>query len=319
MEGNPDLQKDGDRIVLSASGLRKSFGLIEAVSDLSLVLRAGETIALIGPNGAGKTTTLRILSTLLSQDEGNIIIMGQDTKDPFKVRHFIGYMPDVLGIYPEMLVWEYLEFFARCYQIEEHLIEFRIQEVASFAGLENLLDVQTSDLSRGMIQRVSLARAILHDPPILLLDEPAAGLDPNSRSEFRHRLHVLRNKGKATIISSHLLSDLEETCTHIALMNKGRIILIEEMATFLKKSKVMRTFRVNVLKDNERVLAFLSEQKNISGLRWDGESLLFESTLENEGAVKILRSLVEEGFEVEGFSEVPLSLEDAYLFHLAGI
>lgn len=303
---------------LSTRGLVKYFGALTAVANVNLDLKPGETLALVGPNGAGKTTTLRLLATLLPPDGGTIAIMGKSARDPFPVRHFIGYMPDVLGVYPEMLVGEYLEFFARAYEIKDHLIGYCIRETAAFTGLEKLLDAPAAGLSRGMLQRVSLARALLHDPPVLLLDEPAAGLDPHSRAEFRHILMGLRNRGKAVIISSHILSDLEETCSAIALMDRGRIRLIEGMGDFLKRAGSTRTFRVTSGKEHEKMFALMSGRKDISGLRWDGETLMFEMAKENGNAAGVLRSLVLEGIEVDGFTEIPLSLEKAYLAHTSG-
>jgi ABC-2 type transport system ATP-binding protein len=299
--------------VLSARAISKSFGSVQAVSNLSLDLEPGEALALVGPNGAGKTTTLRMLATLLPHDSGDITIMGRSAKDPFNVRHFIGYMPDVLGVYPEMLVSEYLEFFARAYGIEEHLISYAMDEVTAFAGLEPFLGSPAYGLSRGMLQRVSLARALLHDPPVLLLDEPAAGLDPRSRSEFRQMLMQLRVKGKAAVISSHILSDLEETCTRIAVMDHGEIQLNEEMAQFLARSRGLRTFRVTVCGDREKAHAILAGRSDAAALRWDGETLLFEFTGNHSKASEVLGNLVREGVEVEGFAEIPLSLEQAYL------
>lgn len=309
--------RDGDP-VLRVRELGKSFFNVIAVTHVSFELMPGETLALVGPNGAGKTTTLRMLATLLPPDFGEVSIMGCSARNPFKVRHFIGFMPDVLGVYPEMLVGEYLEFFARAYEIDEHMLNYSIREAVAFTGLESLLGAPTAGLSRGMLQRVSLARALLHDPPLLLLDEPAAGLDPQARSEFRHMLMALRKKGKAAVISSHVLSDLEETCTSIAVMDKGRINANEEMSVFLEKSRKTRTFRVTSTGDQERIFQMLSGRSDISGLRWDGETLLFELAQDHASGAQVLRSLVVEGMQVEGFSEIPLSLEQAYLARTTG-
>jgi ABC-2 type transport system ATP-binding protein len=302
-----------NRPVMRARGLTKWFGQVAAVSDLSLELSAGEALALVGPNGAGKTTTLLMLATLLPPDSGEILIMGLDARDPFSVRPLIGFMPDVLGVYPEMLVGEYLEFFARAYAIEERLIGYSIREAASFAGLENILDSPAGNLSRGMLQRVSLARAILHDPPVLLLDEPAAGLDPRSRTEFRHMILELRRKGKSIIISSHVLSDLEEISTRIAIIEEGRIRINEQMDVFVGNARGSRTFRVIAAGDGERAHGLLKERSDIGNLRWDGEALLFELHRKSDAASDVLRNLVEAGVQIEGFSEVPFSLEKAYL------
>jgi len=299
--------------VMEARGLTKSFGATRAVSDLGFRLSAGETLALVGPNGAGKTTTLLMLATLLPPDSGEITVMGRSARDPFRVRPLIGFMPDVLGVYPEMLVGEYLEFFARAYAIEESLLGYSIREAATFAGLEEILDAPAAGLSRGMLQRVSLARALLHDPPVLLLDEPAAGLDPRSRTEFRQMLLELRRKGKAIVISSHVLADLEEVSTRIAVIEEGRVLCNEEMDVFVKKAGRMRTFRVSAGGDGGHAYSLLKERPDLTGLRWDGEELLFELSRDGAAAAQVLRALVEGGVQVEGFAEVPFSLEKAYL------
>jgi ABC-2 type transport system ATP-binding protein len=300
--------------VVTVRGLSKRFGATLAVDDVSFTLEAGEMLALVGPNGAGKSTTLRMLATLLPPDRGEIHILGLSVRDPFPVRRKIGFMPDVLGIYPEMLVGEYLEFFARAYEIEERLIGYSINEVSSFAGLEQMLETPAAGLSRGMLQRVALARALLHDPAVLLLDEPAAGLDPRSRAEFRQMLLELRKKGKTAVISSHVLSDLEETCNRIAVIEEGRLQVLETMSVFLERARGDRTYRVALAAGAERAHAILAERPEVSRLRWEGDTLVFEMPREKGVAARLLRALVgEEEIEVEAFAEVAVSLEEAYL------
>lgn len=305
---------DADEAVVAVRGLSKRYGTTQAVDDVNFTLHAGDMLALVGPNGAGKSTTLRMLATLLPPDRGDIHIAGLSVRDPFKVRRKIGFMPDVLGIYPEMLVGEYLEFFARAYEIEERLIGYSIKEVTAFAGLDKLLDSPAAGLSRGMLQRVALARALLHDPPVLLLDEPAAGLDPRSRSEFRQMLLELRRKGKTAVISSHVLSDLEDTCNRIAVIDHGRLLVLEEMSVFLERARGARTYRIIFVEGAERAHHMLAERTDINNLRWDGEALLFDLPHEKGVAARILRALMgEEDIAVEAFAEEAFSLEEAYL------
>lgn len=306
--------------VVAVRGLTKHFGATRAVDDVSFTLERGDMLALVGPNGAGKSTTLRMLATLLPPDGGDMQILGMSARDPFKIRRKIGFMPDVLGIYPEMLVGEYLEFFARAYEIEERLIGYSIKEVSAFAGLEKLLDTPAAGLSRGMLQRVALARALLHDPPLLLLDEPAAGLDPRSRSEFRAMLIELRKKGKTAIISSHVLSDLEETCNRIAVIEDGRLQVMEAMNVFLERARGARTYRVSFAHGADRAHAILAERTDISHLRWDGDALLFDLPRDLGTAARILRAiLAADDIEVESYSEVTFSLEEAYLVRTAAL
>ena len=300
--------------VVVARGLSKRFDGTQAVDDLSFQLEAGDVLALVGPNGAGKSTTLRMLATLLIPDSGEFTLLGKSSSDPFAIRRLIGFMPDVLGIYPEMLVEEYLEFFARAYEIDESLIAYRINEVSAFARIESLLDAPAVGLSRGMLQRVALARALLHDPPLLLLDEPAAGLDPRARVELRQMLFELRAKGKTAIISSHVLSDLEETCNRIAVLENGRLQALESMRVFVERARGPLTYRAAFGYGADRAHGLLSAREDVTHLRWEGESLLFELSREKAIAPTILRALASDAdIAVESFTEVTLSLEKAYL------
>jgi ABC-2 type transport system ATP-binding protein len=304
--------------VVEVRGVSKRFGRTQAVSDVSFDLGPGEALGLVGPNGAGKTTTLRMLATLLAPDSGEIQVLGKSIADPFEVRPFIGFMPDVLGVYPEMLIKEYLEFFARAYDIEDRLIGYRIGEVVEFAGLGELLEKPAAGLSRGQLQRVALARALLHDPPLLLLDEPAAGLDPRSRVDFRHMVLALLKKGKSAIISSHVLADLEDMCGRIAVIERGRLMICESTDVFLEKARSARTYRVRVAPsseggDVERAHALLKERAEVQNLRYENEDLLFDIGRENGIAARLLRHLMDAGLEIDNFAEVQFSLEEAYL------
>jgi len=303
--------------MLRMRGVSKSFGFTPAVRDVSFDLMPGQVLALVGSNGAGKTTTLRMLATLLPPDTGEIAIMGHSVADPFKVRPLLGFMPDVLGIYPEMLVGEYLEFFARAYNIPENMIDYCINEAVSFTGLQQMLPAPAAGLSRGILQRVALARALLHDPPVLLMDEPAAGLDPRSRADFRYMLLELRRKGKTVIISSHVLADLEDTCSHIAVIDHGVLMAFETMGTFLERAQRTRTWKVRVNGASDPTFKMLQSLPNVANLRYHGETMLFETPFGTKGA-EILRNLVSADAEIEEFAEVPLSLEEAYLARTGG-
>lgn len=306
--------------VVRARGVSKRFGNVVAVSDLSFDLGPGQAMALVGPNGAGKTTTLRMLATLLRPDSGEIQIMGKDVHDPFQVRPLIGYMPDVLGVYPEMLVREYLEFFARAYEIEERMLEYRMGEVVAFAGLREWMDVPAGGLSRGMLQRVALARALLHDPKVLLMDEPAAGLDPRARVEFREMLADLLRRGKSAIISSHVLADLEETCDRVTVIEMGRMLFSETMDVFLERARSSRTFRVRVTRtQGDQARDLLANHAQVTEVRWDGEDLLFDLVRGLGRPSSILRDLVTVPLEVESFAEVTCTLEQAYLKRTAAV
>lgn len=298
-------------MVLEAQGLTKSFGETRALTDVSFSLAQGESLALLGPNGAGKTTTLRILATLLKPDQGSFKVLGRS--DPYQVRRLIGYMPDVLGIYPEMQVKEYLEFFARAYQLGNTQRRERIEAMVAFAGLEGWLERPLEGMSRGQLQRVALARALLHDPLLLLLDEPAAGLDPRSRLEFRRLLQELRQRGKTVVISSHVLSDLEDTSSHIAVIEQGALLCLEPMHDFLEKTAAHATYRLSLVGDLQPAMDFLKRHPRVHAVRLEGGEVLVELTRVDGLARDLLRELVEQKLEVEGFAEVTLSLEQAYL------
>ncbi|MEW6281764.1 MAG: ABC transporter ATP-binding protein [Candidatus Eremiobacterota bacterium] len=306
---------EGEDPVLRVTGVSKFYGRTTAVADLNLELWRGQSLGLLGPNGAGKTTTLKMLATLLKPDSGTIEILGHSTEDPYRVRPSIGFMPDVLGIYPEMHVTDYLEFFCRAYAIRPGDLRSRIESVATFVGLRDLLDQPLAGMSRGMLQRVALARALVHQPPLLLLDEPAAGLDPRSRVQFRRLLQELLREGKTVVISSHVLSDLEDVCSHITVMEEGSLLCSETIEQFLKHGLGPRTVHLRVSSDAEAALAALRSFPGIAGTRPVEEEKLLACELPREtGAVAaLLRHLLDAGVEVESCAEPALSLEQAYL------
>ena len=211
--------------VARASGLIKNFGDVRAVDGVSFELPAGTVVGLIGANGAGKTTTLRMLATLEVPDSGNVSVGGADClNEPRAARARIGWMPDHTGHYPNTLVVDYLDFFARAHGLRGSGRVERLREVMAFTDLLRLEARPMKGLSKGELQRLSLARTLLHNPELLILDEPAAGLDPKARIEFRNLVHLLRDQGKTLIISSHILSELGELCDRLIFMDRGRIV-----------------------------------------------------------------------------------------------
>ena len=206
-------------------GVRKQFGSLVAVSDLELEIPAGSAFGLIGPNGAGKSTTFAMLATLLKPTAGTIEVAGHDpVRSPRDVRRHLGYMPDVMGVYDNLRVDEYLEFFAASYGIDRAAWPALIDGLLELVDLGVKREAMVDSLSRGMKQRLSLARALVHDPDVLILDEPASGLDPRARIELRSLLAELRAMGKTVVISSHILAELEEMCTHVAILELGRLL-----------------------------------------------------------------------------------------------
>lgn len=211
--------------ILRVQGLRMSFGLKEVLHGLDFEVRRGEIFGFIGPNGAGKTTTIRILSTLLIPDEGDVWIDGVHViEQPETVRRVIGYMPDYVGVYPGLTVLEYLQFFAGAFRLKGRERKGIIEGVIELTELGKMLDAEVQVLSKGMRQRLCLAQTLIHDPELLILDEPASGLDPRARIEFRALLRELRNMGKTVFLSSHILTELSPICDSVGIIEEGKLV-----------------------------------------------------------------------------------------------
>ena len=211
--------------MIETKNLTKNFGNLTAVDDLNLTIQDGDIFGFIGPNGAGKTTTMRILVTLLEPTRGKASINGLDvSRHGKKVRRLVGYMPDFMGVYDDLKVFEYLEFFAAAFGIERKKRKSIVEGVLELTDLQSKRSVTVDSLSRGMQQRLGLARVLIHDPKVLILDEPASGLDPRARIEIRELLRELKRMGKTIMISSHILSELEEICDHIGIIEHGRLV-----------------------------------------------------------------------------------------------
>ncbi|NLH08413.1 MAG: ABC transporter ATP-binding protein, partial [Chloroflexi bacterium] len=219
--------------IIETKDLTKHYGSVVAIQDLSLNVEEGAIYGFVGPNGAGKTTTMQILTTLLQPTAGEAYVAGYSvTKNPREVRRAIGYMPDFFGVYDDMKVWEYLDFFAACYDIPEAERGPLIRDLLDLVDLSHRADAMVDSLSRGMKQRLCLARTLAHDPQVLILDEPASGLDPRARIEIRQLLVELANMGKTIFFSTHILADVQEICTQVGIIEAGRLVMegdIEEM------------------------------------------------------------------------------------------
>src|SRR5437870_10705346 len=210
---------------VQTTGLTRTYGTMVALNSLDLTVQRGDLFGFIGSNGAGKTTTLRILATFLAPSAGTAYVLGHDVvRDADAVRHVIGYMPDFFGVYKDMEVTEYLDFFGACYKIPSSQREKTVNDVLELVGLSEKKGALIGALSRGMQQRLGLARVLIHDPAVLLLDEPASGLDPRARIEMMAILQELQRLGKTIIISSHILSELQTLCNRVAIIEKGQLI-----------------------------------------------------------------------------------------------
>jgi ABC-2 type transport system ATP-binding protein len=249
-------------------GLTKRYGTLTAIDHLDLEVPRGSVFGLIGPNGAGKTTTFSVLATLLTSTSGRAYVDGIDTQDdPFGVRRRIGFMPDVLGVYENLRVDEYLAFFAGAYDVPRHDRRALIDGLLELVDLTGKRDAMVDSLSRGMKQRLSLARALVHDPSILILDEPASGLDPRARVELRLLVHQLRDMGKTIIVSSHILAELQEMCSHIGIMEAGRLLAAGSPGTILDQIGGAIRIRVRFADGSEETMSVGSVDEQQALLR----------------------------------------------------
>src|SRR5512141_197555 len=246
-------------------GLTRMYGNIAALSGLDLTVHKGDLFGFIGSNGAGKTTTLRILATFLSPTAGTAQILGHDVvRDADAVRHVIGYMPDFFGVYKDMEVTEYLDFFGACYKIPTAQREKTVNDVLELVGLSEKKGALIGALSRGMQQRLGLARVLIHDPQLLLLDEPASGLDPRARIEVMAILQELQRLGKTIIISSHILSELQTLCNRVAIIEKGRLIYSGAVQGVRDQVSQARVMWARVSTDTAQAVDLLKVHKEIA-------------------------------------------------------
>src|SRR5262244_3466020 len=254
-------------------GLTRMYGNIAALSALDLTVHQGDLFGFIGSNGAGKTTTLRILATFLSPSAGQAMVLGHDVvNDADAVRHVIGYMPDFFGVYKDMEVTEYLDFFGACYKIPTAQREKSVNDVLELVGLTEKKGALIGALSRGMQQRLGLARVLIHDPQLLLLDEPASGLDPRARIEMMAILQELQRLGKTIIISSHILSELQTLCNRVAIIEKGRLIYSGPVQGVRDQMSQGRVIWVRVSSDQAQAVELLKTRTEVSEVTTvDGE------------------------------------------------
>ncbi len=295
--------------------LTRQYGKLTAVNALNLQVAPGSLFGLIGPNGAGKTTTLRMLAGLLDPTSGEIRINGHSTSDGWhEVRRQIGYMPDFFGVYEDMLVWEYLDFFARCYDIPSQRRGPMIEELLNLVDLTEKRAAYVQSLSRGMRQRLCLAHALVHDPAVLLLDEPASGLDPRARVEMRELLRELGAMGKTIIVSSHILSELAEMCDAIGIIERGELVACGPVEEISRQAWQGHTLRIKTLSpDSEAVEALLRDQPGVGNIFAANDALEVEFTGDDEATAALLEILIAEGIRVTSFSEISSDLEEIFL------
>lgn len=301
---------------IQTEDLTKRYGSLVAVDRLNLSVPEGSIYGLIGPNGAGKTTTFLILSTLLQPTSGSATVFGvKPDDDPLAVRRELGYMPDFFGVYDDVRVSEYLDFFAAAYRIPTQLRKSIVPDLLELVDLSRKRDAFVESLSRGMKQRLGLARSLIHDPRLLILDEPASGLDPRARVEFRELLLELRRMGKTVLISSHILTELGEVCTDVGILEAGRLIAQGEPDDIILGMDQRRAFSVRLLTpaDQERAVAILQEHPAVlESHAGDGVCLLWTSG-DDAVVADIHAHLARSGVPVIGFTETRTDLEDLFM------
>ena len=294
--------------------LTRTYGSMTALNDLNLVINAGDLFGFIGSNGAGKTTTLRILATFLAPSGGTARVLGHDViREADAVRHVIGYMPDFFGVYKDMEVTEYLDFFGACYKIPTAQREKTVNDVLELVGLSEKRGAIIGALSRGMQQRLGLARVLIHDPKVLLLDEPASGLDPRARIEMMAILQELQRMGKTIIISSHILSELQTLCNRVAIIEKGKLIYSGPVQGVRDQMSAGLIYWVVVKGESAAAVDLLKARPEVSeAVAVDGQVKVTFVNHEVDPAF-LPETLVRGGVKFTGLWEDELGLEEVFL------
>jgi len=297
----------------------KRYGDLLAVDDLCLKIEPGEMFGFIGPNGAGKSTTIRFLATLLKATRGDGIVNGfRVSRQPMDVRRSIGYMPDAFGVYDGMKVWEFLDFFAAAYQIKRSRRKQVLTDVLELLDLTGKRNDYVNSLSRGMKQRLCLAKTLVHDPPVLILDEPASGLDPRARIEVKALLKELRNMGKTILISSHILSELADCCTSIGIIERGKLLMhgtIEEVYHRIRRNRIVEIKFLDKMDLGLQIVRNLPETHDV---KVEGRRATVELAADDQHVAALMEQLVGAGVRMQSFAEKEPTLEDVFMMVTRG-
>jgi ABC-2 type transport system ATP-binding protein len=311
---------DENTVMVRTTHLRKEYKNVLAVNDLTLEINKGDVYGFIGPNGAGKTTTIKILATLISPSYGTAFVNNLDVRDyPRAVRAKIGYMPDFFGVYDDMKVWEYLDFFAAAYKLPRDRRYRIINDVLELTDLHEKKEDFVDALSRGMKQRLCLAKTLVHDPEVLLLDEPASGLDPRARIEMRELLKELRRMGKTILISSHILSELSDFCNKIGIIEKGQLLLSGDVTEIRNRIRGEKIIRLTLRDRREEARQQLATLPGV--LQVVSEDGMIRITVDESipDASEIIKFLVDKNFAITGCHEEISDLEDIFMKITQGI
>lgn len=301
--------------MIETRNLTKRYGNLIAANDITMKLAEGDVFGFIGPNGSGKTTTMRMIATLLNPDHGEAYVCGKSIyTDQEEIRRLVGFMPDFFGVYDDMTVIEYLEFFAASYRINGPNRRKVCEEKLELVDMAFKRDAMVNELSRGQTQRIGLARTLIHDPQVLLLDEPASGLDPRARIEIRNLLKRLGEMKKTVIVSSHILPELADVCTRVGMIEKGHMIIDGDVAEVMRKARQRILLNILVKDGTDRAAKLLEQCDSVEGVAI-GKNQLLEVTLKPnvEDYSDLPSALIEAGFALKLFREEEVNLETAFL------
>ncbi|MFT5301826.1 MAG: ABC-2 type transport system ATP-binding protein [Mariniblastus sp.] len=306
--------------MIELTGFGKDYGEFTAVESLDLKIEEGEMFGFIGPNGAGKSTSIRFLATLLRASRGDGTINGYSvSEDPMNVRRSVGYMPDAFGVYDGMKVWEFLDFFAVAYKIGRTQRKQVIKDVLELLDLTYKRDDFVNGLSRGMKQRLCLAKTLVHDPPVLILDEPASGLDPRARIEVKALLKELRRMGKTILISSHILTELADCCTSIGIIERGKLLMHGPIDEVYRRIRGNQVIEARLGTNLEIGLSIIRSNPDVRDVQVDGSKIVIEFSSAEHNPSELLKKLINNEVEVINFGQKDPNLEDVFMMVTKGL
>ena len=307
-------------MLINVDHVKKYFGKTRAVDDISFSFSSGEIVGFVGPNGAGKTTTMRILATLDEPTSGDATIDGVSiVETPENARRLIGYVPDALPTHRDISVHDYLDFFARAYELPSTQREQVVESIEGFTNLTGIREKSLYALSKGMKQRVSLARALVHDPPVLVMDEPAAGLDPRARVELRELLRILSGQGKAILISSHILTELSEICDAAVIIEQGKIVASGNLQEIDSPSDAQSTIVIRPLNRQDELYKTMLIMPSVASVNRLGDEIEARISGAEETCCDLLENLIQSGYRIIEFKQRGSDLESVFMNVTKGV
>lgn len=300
--------------MIRVDGVKKFYGHFCALDSLSLKISDGSLFGFVGPNGAGKTTAIKIMTGIIYPDEGSVTIDDMRPEDDLvKYKSMIGYVPDAFGIYNNLKVSEYMEFFAACLGLQGMDARKKTEQLLEYVDLSDRADFYVEALSRGMKQKLALARALINDPPILIMDEPTSGLDPRTRYEFKQMVGELSDRGKTIIISSHILSDISELCTDIAIIDQGSVVMSGRLMDVMKLVTAENPIIITMAGKTMQAIKFLREDDTVKSIAIKGNDIMVNFAGSSKDEAGLLKRLVDAGLPVRSFSREKGSLESIFM------